>query len=179
MERARGQDAKIEGMGIAGWSYVSAARHLAHDSTAAIIKVFEDGTATLITGASDIGQGSNTTMAQIAAEELGVALEDITVVSGDTDITPFDFGTFASRVTYISGNAVKAAAKDAKQQIFNFIADKMEANISDLVSRDRRIYVKGSPNKGMDFSQAVRVPFLTKRGYILLEGGITIPIRSW
>lgn len=167
----RGQMPKDEGMGIACWSYVSAARHLAHDSTAAIIKIFEDGTATLITGASDIGQGSNTTLAQIAAEELGVALEDITVVSGDTDITPFDFGTFASRVTYISGNAVKAAAKDAKQQIFNFVADKMEANVADLISRDRRIYVKGSPSMGMDFSQAVKGCLFSEEGLHIIGRG--------
>ncbi|MDP6179019.1 MAG: molybdopterin-dependent oxidoreductase, partial [Desulfatiglandales bacterium] len=114
----RGKMTKDRGLGAGVWAYVSAAKQLAHDATAAIIKVFEDGTLNLITGASDIGQGSNTTMAQIAAEVLGIGLDKITVVSGDTAITPFDLGTFASRVTYISGNAVKAGAKDVKNQLF-------------------------------------------------------------
>src|SRR4030067_2784147 len=65
---------KDHGIGMGCWAYVSAAKQLAHDSTAAIIKVFEDGTATLITGASDIGQGSNTPMAQIAGEGIGIRL---------------------------------------------------------------------------------------------------------
>ena len=159
------------GMGMGCWAYVSAAKQLAHDSTAAIIKVFEDGTATLITGASDIGQGSNTTMAQIAVEEIGIRLEDITVVSGDTEITPLDLGTFASRVTFISGNAVKAAAEDVKKQLFEFAAEQLEADVSDLISRDRRIYVRGSPEKGMDFSQAVKGCLYSKRGQHILGRG--------
>lgn len=163
------------GIGMACWSYVSAAKHLAHDSTAAIIKVFVDGTATLITGASDIGQGSNTTLAQIMAETLGIGLEDITVVAPDTEIAPFDFGTFASRVTYISGNAVKAAAEDVKRQLFEFVAEQMEVDVSDLISKDRRIYVKGSPEKGMAFSQAVKGCLYLKKGQHILGKGIYEP----
>jgi len=159
------------GIGMGCWAYVSAAKQLAHDSTAAIIKVFEDGTATLITGASDIGQGSNTTMAQIAAEEIGIRLEDITVVSGDTEITPLDLGTFASRVTFISGNAVKAAAEDVKKQLFEFVVEQLEVDVSDLISRDRRIYVRGSPEKGMEFSQAVKGCLYSKQGQHILGRG--------
>jgi 4-hydroxybenzoyl-CoA reductase subunit alpha len=162
---------KNHGMGIGCWAYVSAARWLAYDSTAAIIKVFEDGTATLITGASDIGQGSNTTLAQIMAEELGIGLDDITVVSGDTEITPLDLGTFASRVTFISGNAVKAAAKDVKEQLFEFAAEQLEANMSDLVCKARRIYVKGSPEKGMTFSQVVKGCLYSKQERHILGRG--------
>jgi 4-hydroxybenzoyl-CoA reductase subunit alpha len=163
------------GIGMACWSYVSAAKHLAHDSTAAMIKVFEDGTATLITGASDIGQGSNTTLAQIMAETLGIGLEDITVVAADTEIAPFDFGTFASRVTYISGNAVKAAAEDVKKQLFEFVAELLEVNVSDLICKDRRIYLKEKPEKGMTFSQAVKGCLYLKKGKHILGKGIYEP----
>lgn len=162
---------KDHGMGMACWSYVSAAKQLAHDSTAAVIKLFEDGTATLITGASDIGQGSNTTLAQIAAEELGVELGDITVISGDTDITPLDLGTFSSRVTYISGNAVKAAAEDAKKQLFEFAADRLQAKASDLVSRNRKIYVRGNPEQGMALSDVVKGCLYSKQGQHILGRG--------
>jgi 4-hydroxybenzoyl-CoA reductase subunit alpha len=158
-------------MGISCWAYVSAAKQLAHDSTAAIIKVFEDGTATLLTGASDIGQGSNTTMAQIAAEELGIALDNITVISADTEITPLDLGTFASRTTFISGNAVKAAAEDVKRQLFDFVADQLEANDSNLISKDGRIFVRENPERGMSFSEAVKRCLYSKQGQHIIGRG--------
>jgi 4-hydroxybenzoyl-CoA reductase alpha subunit len=173
-ERWREQRVKVskdQGIGISCWAYVSAAKQLAHDSTAAIIKVFEDGTVTLLTGASDIGQGSSTTMAQIAAEELGIAVDNITVISGDTEITPLDLGTFASRVTFISGNAVKAAAEDAKRQLFDFVADQLEADDSNLMSKDGRIFVRENPERGMSFSEAVKRCLYSKQGQHIIGRG--------
>lgn len=163
------------GLGAGIWAYVSSARHMAHDATAAIVKVFEDGTATLLTGATDIGQGSNTTLAQIAAEGLGITVDDITVVSGDTEVTPFDFGTYSSRVTFISGNAVKAAAEDVNRQLFAFVAEQLEANASDLMARDGRIHVKGSPDKGMAFSEAVKGCLYSKEFHVIGKGLYTTP----
>lgn len=152
----RGSMKGNRGVGAGIWAYVSGSRYNPYDAAAAIIKVSEDGTATLFTGATDIGQGSNTTLAQIMAEELGMRMEDITVISGDTEMTPFDFGTYSSRVTYISGNAVKAAAEDVKKQVFPYVAEKLEANLDDLTARDGRIFVKGSPSQGMTFRDAVK-----------------------
>ncbi|MBW2609679.1 MAG: molybdopterin-dependent oxidoreductase [Deltaproteobacteria bacterium] len=163
------------GLGAGIWAYVSSARQMSHDATAAIIKVFEDGTATLLTGATDIGQGSNTTLAQIAAEELGINIEDITVVSGDTEITPFDFGTYSSRVTYISGNAVKAAAQDVNRQLFAFVAEKLEADLSNLIAKDGRIHVKRSSKKGMTFSEAVKGCLYSKEFHVLGKGLYSTP----
>jgi len=148
---------------------------MAHDATAAIIRVFEDGTATLYTGATDIGQGSNTTLAQIAAEVLGIALDDISVVSGDTETTPFDFGTYSSRVTFISGNAVKAAAEDVNRQLFEVVAEQLEANVSDLMAKDGRIYVKGSPDRGTSFKDAVKDCLYSKEFHVLGKGLYTTP----
>ena len=171
-EKERKQPGKQgQGTGIGCWAYVSAAKQLAHDSAAAIIKVFEDGTVTLMTGASDIGQGSDTTLAQIAAEELGILLEDISVVSADTLITPLDFGTFASRVTFISGNAVKAAARDARNQIFEFAAKRLEASVSDLISRERSIYVKGVPERSISLAEAVKQSLHSKEARHILGRG--------
>ncbi|MBW2609102.1 MAG: molybdopterin-dependent oxidoreductase [Deltaproteobacteria bacterium] len=163
------------GLGAGIWAYVSGSRYNPHDATAAIIKVFEDGTATLLTGATDIGQGSNTTLAQIACEELGISVEDLTVISGDTEITPFDYGTYSSRVTYVSGNAVKAAAEDVKRQLFPYVAESLEADISDLVAKDGRVYVKGSPSKGMTFRDAVKGSLYSKDFHILGRGLYTPP----
>jgi 4-hydroxybenzoyl-CoA reductase alpha subunit len=171
-DRKRKQEGKQDqGTGMGCWAYVSSAKQLAHDSAAAMIKVFEDGTATLMTGASDIGQGSDTTLAQIAAEELGVLLDDVTVISADTMITPLDFGTFASRVTFISGNAVKAAAEDARKQIFEFAARRLEASPADLVSRERNIFVKGSPERSVSVAQAVKECLHSKQAQHILGRG--------
>jgi nicotinate dehydrogenase medium molybdopterin subunit len=81
--------------------------------SAATVKVNEDGTVTLLTGTVETGQGALTVLAQIAAEALGVATEDVNVVSGDTDSTPMDTGAIASRTTYVTGNAIRLAAERA------------------------------------------------------------------
>jgi xanthine dehydrogenase molybdenum-binding subunit len=112
------------------------------------IKANADGTFNLILGAPDMGQGRNTTMAQIAAEELGVILEDIHVVLADTDTAPFDGGSNASRSTYTQGNAVKAAALNAKKQLLEVAAKLLKASVEDLEIKDGRIYVKGNSEKG-------------------------------
>ena len=96
----------IHGSGIAGL-----------DMAAATIKMNDDGSFNLLIGATDLGTGSDTILAQIAAEELGITIDDIIVYSSDTDYTPFDKGAYASSTTYISGGAVQKAANNVKKQI--------------------------------------------------------------
>ncbi|MGB9553778.1 MAG: xanthine dehydrogenase family protein molybdopterin-binding subunit, partial [bacterium] len=90
------------------------------DMASAIIKMNEDGSFLLLVGATDLGTGSDTILAQIAAEELGVPVEKVTVYSSDTDFTPFDKGAYASSTTYLSGEAVRKAAQKVKDQILEF-----------------------------------------------------------
>ena len=87
------------------------------DMGGASIKINDDGSFNLLVGATDIGTGADTVLGQIAAEVLGVPLEDIIVYSSDTDMTPFDTGAYASSTTYISGMAVKKAAEQVREQI--------------------------------------------------------------
>jgi putative selenate reductase molybdopterin-binding subunit len=87
------------------------------DMGAASIKINDDGSFNLMVGATDLGTGSDTVLAQIAAEVLGVPLNDIIIYSSDTDFTPFDVGAYASSTTYISGTAVKKASELAAEQI--------------------------------------------------------------
>ena len=96
----------MHGTGIAGL-----------DMGAASIKLNDDGSFNLLVGATDLGTGSDTVLAQIAAEALGVPLEQIVIYSSDTDFTPFDTGAYASSTTYISGGAVLKAAEDVSLQI--------------------------------------------------------------
>ena len=87
---------------------------VAANPSAAVVKVNEDGTATVLTGTVETGQGSLTVLGQIAAEALGIATDDVHVVSADTDTTPMDTGAIASRTTYVTGNAVRLAAEKAQ-----------------------------------------------------------------
>ena len=96
----------MQGSGIAGV-----------DWGAATVKLNEDGSVNLAVGATDIGQGSDTVLAQICAEELGIRYEDVRVLSSDTDLTPFDVGAYASSTTYVSGGAVLKAAREVRAQL--------------------------------------------------------------
>ena len=119
----------IHGSGIAGL-----------DMAAATLKMNDDGSFNLLIGATDLGTGSDTILAQMAAEVLGIPLEDIIVYSSDTDFTPFDKGAYASSTTYITGGAVKKAAMQIKEQIQKHAALMLE--IPDpkiLVLGDRKV----------------------------------------
>jgi putative selenate reductase molybdopterin-binding subunit len=87
------------------------------DMGGASVKINDDGSFNVLVGATDLGTGSDTVLSQIAAEVLGVPLEDILIYSSDTDMTPFDTGAYASSTTYISGTAVKRAAEKVAEQI--------------------------------------------------------------
>lgn len=102
------------------------------DMAAATIKMNEDGSFNLLIGATDLGTGSDTILAQIAAEVLGVPLEKIIVYSSDTDLTPFDVGAYASSTTYVSGTAVKRAAEKVREQIIGVAASMLDADPSSL-----------------------------------------------
>ncbi|SPF45656.1 putative 4-hydroxybenzoyl-CoA reductase, alpha subunit [Syntrophobacter sp. SbD1] len=144
------------GVGMGGASFPSGVSNMSHLASGAVVQLGQDGAVTLLTGAADIGQGAETVIAQIVAEELGVRLEDIRVTAADTGITPLDAGTFGSGVTVRAGNAALEAATSLKKKLFEFVAKEMEANPLDLVARDRLIYVKGSPDKGMPLMEAIK-----------------------
>ncbi len=111
----KGQNHLRKGIGVALVMQGTAIPYL--DMGAASIKINEDGSFNLLIGATDLGTGSDTVLAQMAGESLGVPVEDIIVLSSDTDTTPFDKGAYASSTTYISGYAVTKAAKDVAEQI--------------------------------------------------------------
>ncbi len=113
------------------------------DLGAASIKLNEDGSFNLLVGATDLGTGSDTVMAQIAAEVLGVTPDRILVLSSDTDVTPFDVGAYASSTTYLSGMAAKKAAAGARRQILEVAARLLDVPAGDLSLAEGM--VKGGP----------------------------------
>ncbi|MBZ5583817.1 MAG: molybdopterin-dependent oxidoreductase, partial [Acidobacteriia bacterium] len=129
LRRGVGMSCSMQGSGIAGVDWASA-----------FLKLNEDGSFNLQVGASDVGAGADTVLAQIAAEALGVSLGKIVVASADTDFTPFDVGAYASSTTIISGGAVKKAAEKVRQQICCVAARMLDAAPDTLVCRDDRVF---------------------------------------
>jgi len=136
---------KVRGKGIAcGWKAPSMPNNAA---SSAVIKLNEDGTAHLLVSAQDIGQGSDTVMTQIAAEVLSISPEKITIRTGDTDHTPYEWQTVASRITYSAGRAVFEAAKDAMDQLLELSQIKLGIYKRDLELRDGYVVSKIYPDK--------------------------------
>ncbi len=113
------------------------------DMGAVFIKMNEDGSFNLLLGATDLGTGSDTVMAQIAAETLGCRHTDILVYSSDTDMTPFDVGAYASSTTYLSGGAVINCASKVREQIVAVAADMLGEKMQDITIEEGVCYGKG------------------------------------
>jgi 4-hydroxybenzoyl-CoA reductase alpha subunit len=149
-----------EGLGIAGSGFVSGTgfpilESPDYYSACVITRLNRQGYATVFTGSNDIGQGSDTVMALAAAEELGLDLKEVKIVVSDTTLTPFDSGTYGSRVTFLSGNASRRAAVDAKNQLLDAVGKKLNVDAKTLICKNHRIYVKENPEIGMSYNDAV------------------------
>lgn len=141
---------KVRAKGIAGGA--KAPSMPPNASSSAIIKLNEDGTAYLSISSQDIGQGSNTVMAQIAAEILSIPTEKISVNTGDTATTPYEWQTVASRTTYSTGNAVKKACEDAKSQILELASIKFNEPKENIALENEQIICINDKSKNMKIS---------------------------
>ncbi len=136
IKRGRGMATAMQGSGVAGFEIGGAS-----------IKLNEDGSFNVMTGATDIGQGSDTVLAQIAAEALGVGMEKIIMHSADTDASVFDYGAYASSTTYISGGGVKIAAERVRQQILEVAGDLLDCAPTDMGIIDSVIHTPRGPSR--------------------------------
>ena len=141
---------KRRGIGVSVMNHTSVAFPMLLEHTTCTVKLNEDATAEVITSCSDLGTGAHTSLKQIAAETLGFGLDEIHMLVGDSDAAGFDIGAHASRTLYVGGGAVKAACEDVKKQLFERAAIQLEANVDDLDMKDKKIFVKGSPDKSID-----------------------------
>jgi 4-hydroxybenzoyl-CoA reductase subunit alpha len=121
------------------------------------LKLDRNGGVSLLCGAIDIGQGSDHILAAIVAEVLGVSIEDIQLTTADTDLTPIDLGSYSSRVTFMAGNAAKAAAEKVRDRLFEVAAKGLQCDPDELIAREHRIVRRNRPSDGMDFAQAVQL----------------------
>lgn len=144
----------------------------------AIVKLNEDGTATLLTGAAGLGTGAHTALAQIVAEELGIPFEDVSVVHGDTDVVPWDIGAFASHTTFMVGRAAQMAAIEVKRQVLEQAALRLKATAGDLQIRNGRIAVLGETHPTMTVREAVSPQRGLPAAHIVGHGSYT-PTKSY
>ena len=159
------------GVGLSGTSYLGGARQMGHQACAAIVRVCEDGTVNLITGATDCGQGSDTVLCMIAAEELGVKLEDIDIKRVDTAYTPVDPGSYGSRVTILAGQATQKAARQAKKQLLEAAAKNWQVKPEEIEIKLGEVLVKSDPEKRMSFARLARVACYSGTGAVILGTG--------
>jgi 4-hydroxybenzoyl-CoA reductase alpha subunit len=168
----KGTDGPVShGVGISATSYLSGARQRGHQSCGAIVRLCEDGTVDYLTGATDCGQGSDTVLVQIIAEELGLRIEDVEIKRVDTAVTPCDAGSYGSRVTVLAGEAAQKAARDVREQLAKFAAEKWEADPKDIVFKNGQVYVKGSPNRSMSFENLAKSASYSGSGAVILGKG--------
>lgn len=160
------KDGPYQGIGVACGQWEVTLQEAVMPSRA-IVMVNEDGSATVQTGIIDQGAGQYTAMAQIAAETLGLSVEDVAIVSGDTDATPYEFSTAASAATMRAGNSVRFAAEDARDQLIELASERLEAKPSDLVLEDKQVYVLGTPDRKTTVTQLVRDAIATTGGPFL------------
>jgi aerobic carbon-monoxide dehydrogenase large subunit len=127
---------------------------LGYDSAA--IRVEPDGRVRVAVGLHNHGQGHETTIAQIAASELGIAADDIEVVWGDTDRVPYGLGTWANRSTVGCGGATILASRDIKAKVLRLASEMLEASAGDLELENGQITVRGTPSRGVSFREVAR-----------------------
>ncbi len=166
------------GLGIACSSYITGAglpiywNSMPHSSVQ--LKLDRSGGVAVFCGSIDIGQGSDSVLAYIVAEVLGIDPLDIRVVTGDTDLTPIDLGSYSSRVTLMTGNAAIQAAERARDTIAGAVGEKLGIPRDRVVFAGRRVFDSEDPEKGVPFAEAVQIAE-TKHGAIGATGSYRPP----
>src|SRR5207247_159423 len=157
------------GVGYAGMFHVAGgARIYRSDGCGAIVKMDDFGKVALITGATEIGQGSETVLAMIVAETLGVPLERVEVVNSDTAVKPWDVGAHASRTTFIAGNAARMAAEKLRGDLLAMAAEQLEAPAERLAMNDGAIFVAAEPQRRLPYERVARAGHYAPGGRTLV-----------
>jgi CO/xanthine dehydrogenase Mo-binding subunit len=137
-------------------------------TSVAILNIFGDGSCVLHCGTVDMGQGSDTAMAQVAAEALGITTEEIRVLHPDTDMTPYDMATLGSRSTFHMGNAVRLAAYDARDQLIRLAAQELGVSEAECVCKDGAVTARDG--RSMTFREIFVARFGMQAGNVVGTG---------
>jgi carbon-monoxide dehydrogenase large subunit len=129
----------------------------------ATVRVDPSGKVTVLTGSSPHGQGEETSFSQIVAAQLGVNIEDVTVVHGDTSMVQYGVGTYGSRTLAVGGTAIYNSCQKVKEKAIKFAANILEANPADMVYENGKVFVKGSPQSVVTLAQIAKEAYLAKK----------------
>ena len=177
----RGRLPRGRGIGLACSSYLTGAgtaiywNDMPHSGV--VVKADRGGGVAVLSGTTDIGQGSDSVLAYLVAEVLGIEPKDIRVHPADTDLTPVDLGSYSSRVTLMAGNAAIQAAERLRARLFEAAAKKLGVTASDMAARDRRVFVRDEEDRGMSFAEAV-VLAESMHGVLAFPGSYAPPKRA-
>ena len=147
-------------------------------TSAASVRLNSDGSVILLTSSAEIGQGAQTSLAQIVGDVLGLPIDRVTITAPDTDVTPYDKSTSSSRTTFHMGRAAQIAAGQIRDQLLQAGAKVLEASIEDLELSNLQLNVKGVPEKSLTFPQLFRAIFGDPSGSLFgnhalrTEGGV-------
>lgn len=168
--KGRHKEGNRRGIGFSTLFHVAGgARVYKSDGCGAIVKVDDYGRVTVFTGASEIGTGSDTSIAQIVAEELGVPLENVELINKDTDLKPWDVGIHASRATFIGGSAALGAARDAKRQILRLAARELGEDVANLEIKNGEIFSSSNPRNRVNYAKILRRSHFKQEGSIVIS----------
>ena len=157
------------GFGMASLIHVGGgARVYNSDGCGTIIKIDDFGKVDVFTGASEIGQGSETIIAQIVSEVLGLPVEDVNVINNDTDVCPWDVGVHASRTTFVAGNSALGAAQKIRAQIMDIAAAQLNEDPGGLDIKQSNVFVKNNPEKNITLGKILRQVHYSKGGKMLM-----------
>ena len=177
-DKKKEDSSKLRGVGISSAGFISGSNIMGMSACSAMLKVLEDGTVALQSGATDVGQGADTVLPMIVAEVLGIEPDDVSFALVDSDLTPMDGGTWSSRVTFYAGNAAKVAALDAKKQLAGVAAEIFNVKEDDLVFKKRNVYVRDNPEQLMDLPRLIRHCQNRKGMTIMGRGYYNAPVSN-
>jgi 4-hydroxybenzoyl-CoA reductase subunit alpha len=178
---AAGPSSRRKGIGIACSAYMTGAgtaiywNNMPHSGV--IVRADRSGGVAVLCGATDIGQGSDSILAYLVAEVLGIEPKDIRVHAADTDLTPVDLGSYSSRVTLMCGLAAIQAAERLKRTIVKAVAAKLEVDASALVARERKVGVPDDWDRAVTFARAVELAE-SMHGVLAFPGSYAPPKRA-
>jgi CO/xanthine dehydrogenase Mo-binding subunit len=148
------------------------------NGSAVIVKMNDDGSVIVLTGAIDIGQGSETVISQIVAEELSIGMDDVKIVSSDTDTTPQDIGAWISGMTYVTGNAARQAAGNARAKLLQVASEKMGVPVENLRIKDKAVHHRLDPEMKMSYREVIAASVATRRGDTIIGEGFWRTMRD-
>jgi CO/xanthine dehydrogenase Mo-binding subunit len=170
------REGKRMGIGFSTLFHVAGgARVYKSDGCGATIKIDDFGKVSVSVGTTEIGTGSDTSIAQIVAEELGVPLSSIEIINKDTSLKPWDVGTHASRATFIGGNAALLAAKNARKQILDIASKEFLSDPSDLDIKIGEIFSRSDPKKRIEYSKLLRRAHFRQAGTMIMASAFYDP----